>query len=325
MRRRIAGATAAAAVALIVLALAPPAQGAASVEMSARVNGVDISKATESHPIKLDPKQAATLELTIRNNGSDAIVVRTVRIDGRVLGLTFFAYDTTINTRVNGHSTENRNYSLDLTGLDGQATGLIPSRVVLLDASRHTIADESGVIDVRGSLKSVYGFFGFAVAVVTGVSIAGTLLALARGRLHRNRLRRGLRFMVPGLGVGLVLVFSLSAFRVLAPLSSRWVPFVVGSAVLFFLIGYLTPTPDTGDDEEEDDEIVLVQAPPPPPPHEIASSDPSYGGPETQEPVSAPEPAPEPLPEPVGAPASVPAPVTLLPPPPELAAPDEHS
>jgi hypothetical protein len=87
---------------------------------------------------------------------------------------------------------------------------------------------------------------------LTALSIAGSLLALARGRLHPNRWRRALRFLAAGLGVGLVLVFSLSAFRAFAPLPSRWIPCVVGASVLFFVIGYLTPTPDTGDDEDDD-------------------------------------------------------------------------
>jgi len=242
----------AAAAVLLAVVLSAPAHAASSVDMTARLNGVDVGKPTETHPIRLDPKEPATLELTITNNGDQAITVRTVRIDGRVLGLTFFAYDTTINTKVDAHQTEARSYALDLTGLDGQATGLIPSRVELLDSGRHVIADRSGVIDVRGSLKSVYGFFGFAVLLVTAVSIAGSLLALARGRLHPNRWRRALRFLAAGVGVGLVLVFSLSAFRAFAPLPSRWIPCVLGASVLFFVIGYLTPTPDTGDDDDDD-------------------------------------------------------------------------
>ena len=242
----------AAATVLLALMLAAPARAASTVDMTARLNGVDVGSPTETHPIRVDPKEPATLELTITNNGDEAITVRTVRIDGRVLGLTFFAFDTTIQTRVDAHATESRNYSLDLNGLDGQATGLIPSRVQLLDSGRHVIAERTGVIDVRGSLKSVYGFFGFALLLITGVSIAGSLLALARGRLHPNRWRRGLRFLAAGLGVGLVLVFSLSAFRAFAPLPSRWIPCVVGASVLFFVIGYLTPTSDKGDDDDDD-------------------------------------------------------------------------
>lgn len=280
----------AAATVLVALVLAAPAGAANTVDMTARLAGVDVGSPTETHPIRVDPKQPATLELTITNNGNEAITVRTVRIDGRVLGLTFFAYDTTINTRVDAHATESRTYSLDLTGLDGQATGLIPSRVQLLDSGRHVIAERSGVIDVRGSLKSVYGFFGFALLLLTSLSLAGSLLALARGRLHPNRWRRALRFLAAGVGVGLVLVFSLSAFRAFAPLPSRWIPCVVGASVLFFVIGYLTPTPDTGDDDDDD-------------------IDPSTGLAHT---TGAPQPWVAPPPVPVGA-EPAPAPQTVMP------------
>ncbi len=163
-----------------------------------------MGKPTETHPIRVDPNEPATLELTITNNGDEAITVRTVRIDGRVLGLTFFAYDTTINTKVEAHATESRATIRSTSQARRASHRLIPSRVQLLDSGRHVIAERSGVIDVRGSLKSVYGFFGLALVLITALSIAGSLLALARGRLHPNRWRRALRFLAAGLGVGLV-------------------------------------------------------------------------------------------------------------------------
>ena len=49
-----------------------------------------------------------------------------------------------------------------------------------------------------------------------------------------NRFRRGLYFLVPGLGVGLVLVFTLSVTRVFVPSASHWIPLVVISGVIFF-------------------------------------------------------------------------------------------
>jgi hypothetical protein len=293
---------------LVALMFASPARAVSGVSISARLNGIDVSKSTERHPIKLDPKRPATLDLVIRNEGDDPLEAKTVRLEGRVLGLTFYAYDTTISVQVSAHATETRKYTLDLAGLEGQAIGLIPSRVLLLDPDRHVIAERNVIVDVRGSLRSVYGTFGLAVAMVTALSIAGTFVALARNRLHPNRWRRALRFLVPGLGVGLVLVFSLSAFRVLAPLPSRWWPCLVGPALVFFVLGYLTPTPDSGQDEdklEEDlDEGVEagpspnVDAPPPP-----AVSVAAAGEAATPE---APEPAPQTI---------VPsAPATILPP-----------
>jgi hypothetical protein len=170
------------------------------------------------------------------------------------MGLTFFSYDTRIGIEVpaGGHAT--RRYPLDLVGLRGQATGLIPARVVALDAGHDPVASQDLVVDVRGSSRSVYGAFGLAVAAFTGLSLAGALLALARHRLSPNRWRRAVRFTWPGIGIGLLLVFTLSAFRVFVPLPHRWVPIVVTSTITLFVLGYLTPTPDDPDEQGDPDE-----------------------------------------------------------------------
>jgi peptidoglycan/LPS O-acetylase OafA/YrhL len=94
----------------------------------------------------------------------------------------------------------------------------------------------------------VYGMFGLAVIVLTVLSLGGALLALARHQLPENRWRRGLRFLTPGLGVGLFAVFTLSAMRVLVPRPGVWIPILLVTGGGAFLAGYLTPSPD---DEEE--------------------------------------------------------------------------
>jgi hypothetical protein len=114
------------------------------------------------------------------------------------------------------------------------------------------VASQDLVVDVRGSVRSVYAAFGLAVAAFTGVSLAGALLALARHRLSPHRWRRAVRFTWPGIGIGLLLVFTLSAFRVFVPLPHRWVPIVAVSTIVLFVLGYLTPTPDEPDDEADE-------------------------------------------------------------------------
>jgi hypothetical protein len=168
------------------------------------------------------------------------------------MGLTFFAYDTSVLLAVAPGRTEILRFPLDLGGLEGQATGLLHAGVTLLDARRHPVGSEATVVDVRGSMRSVYGEFGVAVAVVAAVSLTTALLALFGGRLPDNRWHRALRFLVPGVATGLVLVFTLSATRVFVPGPGRWVPIVGGSSVAFFLVGYLTPPPTaTGEDTRD--------------------------------------------------------------------------
>jgi hypothetical protein len=246
------------AAAVIVLLLAvlagpvDPASGADGVSLEAAIDGRLVAQSGERDPIRLRPKALATLDLRVTNTGSRAVEVRTVRLDGHVMGLTFFAYDTSVAFTVAPGATEARTFSLDLVGLGGQATGLIRGSVAVLDGERDTVASQRMVIDVRGSLRSVYGLFGLAVTVLTVLSLGAALVALARHELPLNRWRRGLRFLTPGLGVGLIAVFTLSAFRILVPRPGVWMPILLLAGGGGFLAGYLTPSPD--DDEDEDDD-----------------------------------------------------------------------
>jgi len=253
-----------AVVALTLFAAAPtPALAApGGVRLTVTIDGKSVGASTESRPIRLSPHRQATLALKVTNDTTKAIDVRIVRLEGKVVGLTFFAYDTAVGLKVDPGQTGIRRFLLDLGGLDGQATGLIPGSVKLLDADRHVVAQESGVVDVRGSLRSVYGIFGLGVAFLTLLTFVGVLVGLARHRLPANRWRRALRFLTVGLGLGLLLNFTLSATRVFVPTPGRWLTIVVVSAAVLFGLGYLTPTPDTGDDDEDDDELAGLPAAP---------------------------------------------------------------
>jgi hypothetical protein len=214
-----------------------------------------------------------------------------VRLTGVVTGLTFFSYQTSVNLTVAQGETTHLRYTLDLTGLDGQATGLIPARVSVVDDGHHVVGSQGFVSDVRGSLVSVYGLFGLALLGITFLAIAGVLWAVATHRMPRNRWRRGVRLLTVGLGLGLVMVFTLSAVRVWVPTAGKWVVTVLGFAAVFFVIGYLTPTP-SGDDEEELDESEFLapdqgEAGPPPPPPASPSAPPLAAAPD---PVSTPAP-----------------------------------
>ena len=89
--------------------------------------------------------------------------------------------------------------------------------------------------------------------VLTILAIVDVLLAMARHRMPPNRWRRGLRLLVPGIGLGLVLVFTLSALAVWVPSPGTWLVTVVIFAAVFFVIGYLSPTPRATEDEDDED------------------------------------------------------------------------
>ena len=238
--------------ATLVMTAAPQAGAADTVELVAAIDGRPVSDGTERRPIRLDPKRPAALRLQVRNTGTAPVTVRTVRLRGEVMALTFFAYDTSVEIVVAPGATETRTFDVDLIGLRSQATGLIQGEVSVLDGERHTLASQLVMVDVRGSMWSVYGAFGMALVVLTALSLGGALIALATHRLPDNRWRRGLRFLTPGLGIGLIIVFTLSALRVFVPRPGVWIPILLVSGGVLFALGYLTPAPDDEDDDEED-------------------------------------------------------------------------
>src|SRR2546423_5067797 len=208
----------------VLLLGAPPASAqSGSLDVQASIDHRPIADAT----VPIDPANQVELEVVATNQGTAPVKVRSVRLSGVALALTFFAYDTTAPFEVPAHGSVTRTFVLDLGDLTGQATGLLPSSVELLDAGRATLGEATTVADVRGSVWSVYGVFGLAMLVLTILAWLTSLLALARHRLAPNRWRRGLRFLPAGFGTGLVAVISLSVLRLVPPEPAIEIPVVL--------------------------------------------------------------------------------------------------
>ncbi|MFD4675920.1 hypothetical protein ACFWNN_39780 [Lentzea sp. NPDC058450] len=208
----------------------------------------------------LDPAQTAKVSITVRNNTNTVQRVKTVRISGSALALTFFSYDTTVPFDVPARSSETRSFPMEPTDLGAQALGLLPVEFEVIDTSRETIASVETTGDVQGSLWSVYGAFGLGVLILTALSWAGALIALGRRRLPANRWQRAMRFLPAGIGTGLVAVISLSVLRLVAPSPTAEIPFIVGAAAAAFVLGYLTPHPgEPGPKSYVDPDTVRIQ------------------------------------------------------------------
>jgi hypothetical protein len=215
------------------------------VTMNATVDRKPVGGAEE---LVLDPAGSTRFEVTVHNATDTPRHVKTVRLSGTALALTFFAYDTTLPFDVPAKESVTRAFVLDLADLGGQATGLLPTEIEVLDASRDRIASVGATGDIRGSMWSVYAVFGLGVLLLTALSWAGALFALARRRLPANRWQRAMRFLPAGIGTGLVAVISLSVLKLMAPSPTAEIPFIAGAAAAALLLGYLTPHP--GEAEE---------------------------------------------------------------------------
>ena len=79
-----------------------PASAAGAVDVDAVINGKAVSSGNDRHPVRLEPDTPMKVELTVRNRGTKPVSVRTVRLEGRAVGLAFFAYDTSVGVQVAG-------------------------------------------------------------------------------------------------------------------------------------------------------------------------------------------------------------------------------
>ncbi|QLY30250.1 hypothetical protein H0264_34730 [Nocardia huaxiensis] len=227
---------------------AATASAAGSVSATATIDGKPIAGANAANPVRLDPNKVTPVVIEVKNETANPVTLRRVDFTGHVLGLNFFSYSTSVELTVAAGKTEKLTYRLDPAGLDGQATGLIGSDLTLINSAGDPVTSVHTVVDVRGSLVSVYGLFGIILSVLTGLAIADSALTVARHRLSVNRWQRGLRLLAPGIGIGLMIGFTASVARWWVPGTGLWLALAGVFATLFFLAGYLSPTPRDDDD-----------------------------------------------------------------------------
>jgi hypothetical protein len=242
-----------------------------SVTMSASVNGRDVASASKDDPLALEPGKAVDVTIELTNGTSHPVDIRRIVLRGKVLGLSFFTYASSVDFTIAPASTGMLTYRLDLTDLGAQATGLVKADLSAVDSAGDPVASIATITDVRGSLMSVYGLFGIALVVLTALALVDSALAIARRRLPDNRSKRGLRLLAPGLGIGLILAFSASVARLWVPNTGQWLMIASITAAAFFALGYFSPTTEPAedgpladgdqlDDDEFDDVDTVVDA-----------------------------------------------------------------
>jgi hypothetical protein len=246
---------------LLPLLLLTAAAAQTPVRLQAAINGRDARGASSETPVALEPDSTTKLGINVTNETNRDIAIKIVRVKGIVMGITFYSHDTIVGMTVPVGAQEVREFDLDLFGLRDQAVGLIPSTVSIIGNDREILAEEEFVADVQGSLRSTYGIFGLAVALGTTIALFKVLRRLATHQLPANRWQRAMRFLTVGTGLGLTLVFTLSALRIFAPATGTALVLVGGSILAFFVIGYLTPSPREEEEIEEEQEPWRTEAP----------------------------------------------------------------
>jgi hypothetical protein len=225
------------------------------ITVEATVNDRPVDGATANDPIRLVPDEPTTIGLTVSNDGDDELQVERVRLAGTSLGLTLIAYDIPVPLRVPPGEDRDIDIPLVLFDLERQATGLVPGTVSIYDDSGTIVADQTFTLDVRGSATSVVGLFGVVILIATVLSVVTISRHIATRTLPANRFKRGIRFGLTGVGIGLTFVIALAAFRVVAPEGAIWGPFALIPGIAGFLLGFISP----GVLSIEEDEIDQAQ------------------------------------------------------------------
>ncbi len=244
------------AIAMAALALPSPASAVAdsvTVTFTGTLGGKSIEEIDENRLLDLRPDQELPVMVRVTNTTDEPVHVSKVRFDGKVLGVTFFDYAARVDLDLAPHSTDERQFALDVSDLGTQAIGRLPARLALVAEDRRVLAEEEVPVKVEGSLRSVYGTFSLLVALVTLMLLAAALARLALGLLPVNRWFRATRFGILGIGLGLTFTFGLSAFGLVLPNSGTWLRMVIGGGLVGLIAGFLTPAPD---DETERPRVV---------------------------------------------------------------------
>lgn len=228
------------------------------VTFTATLDGRSVEGIDANDPLKLHPATGVLIDVTAHNAGSQAVEVRSVRLDAHVVGLAFFTYTTRVDLTLPAGGSGERHFLLDLGDLGGQATGLLPAELTLLAPDRSPLAVRRLPVDVRGNARSVYSVFAIGVGAVTLLLLIGLLVRLAAHRLPENRWSRAWRFAIPGAGIGLTLTFTLSALRLVVPSDRASTLLFVGAGLVGFVLGYLSPSQDddTGRDDLDEDDVM---------------------------------------------------------------------
>jgi hypothetical protein len=304
------------AVVAVVALPATRAGAAPGVSFSAVVNGQPAATSSDARPAQLFPSHEALVKVSVANHGTSTVSVSTVRFQGTVLDLPLFSYDTAVDLTVAPGAAKSLKFPVVLTGIGSQATGLVGASLTLLGTGGATLGTINLVTDIHGSVRSIYGLFGLAVLLLTISSLTLALISLARHTLSQNRWARGVRFLIPGFGVGLVLTFTLSVFKVFTPTAGHWLPLLIVPSIVGLALGFLTPAPNEEEYDDYDEDVLLAQIivvddDPLDDPGELVSAGPTAAtGRQTMAPVR-PSAAAAP---PTGAPPSPPDPRTTAPP-----------
>ena len=225
-----------------------------TLDIDSTIDSVPVSEATASNPLRFDPREEGLLRLAITNPTDAPVEVRRVRIEGELLGLNFLTYDARVQLTVDPASTRDVEIPLDFFELERQASGYLRAFVRVYDQDGTRVASQPFAIDIRGNATSMMALFSIGLFLVTVITALLNVRDFRSNQLPEQRFARGVRFLIPGLGLGLLLSVAFSVLRIFPLPAAGWVPLTVIPTMAGLAIGYFVIPEPGGDDDHEDDE-----------------------------------------------------------------------
>lgn len=226
-------------------------ESSGDLRVDGRIGETRLEDASASDPFVLDPNATTVMALSLVNESDEDLTVEHVRVEGELLGLTFLTYDVRVLLEIPAGETRFVEIPLDFFDLDAQAHGFLRTHIRTYDTDRQRLSSDEFAVDVRGKVFSTMVIFALVLMAITAGSLWYSLRDLARRTLPEHRFARGMRFLIPGLGIGLLLSSAFSILRIFPLPASSWVPLTVIPAAVGFAAGYfLTPAPEIDESEE---------------------------------------------------------------------------
>jgi hypothetical protein len=245
--------------ALVLVYIAMPPSGmsiaspASSEELSivdAKLNGRELTSADEDNPLEITEEPNTPFSMTLRNNTDRPIDVWFTRFEGRSLAMAFLHYDMRLPLTVPAGGSRSVKTTVDFLDVSNSADGYLDASLLVYDTDKQAIAEQTFVADVQGKATSQTGLVALELLVLAAICVIEIIVRIFRNSLPKNRFLRGLMFAFTGAVIMLAITLGLSVLRIALLPTSTWLPLVLFSTLVGFVLGYLAPGPSTSAAEE---------------------------------------------------------------------------
>jgi hypothetical protein len=234
------------------MSIASPATSEDVTILEAQLAGRDVAGADEDDPLVLTEEPNTPFSMRLQNNTDRPVEVWFTRFEGRSLAMAFLHYDLRMPMTIPPGATRSVDTTVDFLDVNSASSGYLDAALRVYDADKNAITEQKFVADVKGKATSQSGLVAFELLILAAICVIEIVIRIFRNSLPRNRFVRGLMFAFTGAVIMLAITLGLSVLRIALLPTSTWVPLVVFSTLVGFVLGYLAPGPSSSRTEEQE-------------------------------------------------------------------------